>query len=77
MGLETKIKEMRLVNAWPEIVGVTVSKVTKDVSLRGGVLFVSISSSVVKNELFMLREGLQKALNDRAGEQLVKKIVFR
>ena len=37
--------------------------------------FVSFTSSVVKNEILMVKEGLIKALNDRVGDNVVKDIV--
>jgi len=77
LGLDVKMKEMRLINSWPEVVGKTIAKATTHVNFKGGTLFVSLKSSVVKNELMMLREGLKKALNEKAGEELVKKIVLR
>ena len=38
-------------------------------------VFVSFTSSVVKNEILMVKEGLIKALNDRVGDHVVKDIV--
>ncbi len=38
-------------------------------------MFVSFTSSVVKNEILMVKEGLIKALNDRVGDHVVKDIV--
>ena len=48
-----------------------------DESLRisEGKVFVSFTSSVVKNEILMVKEGLIKALNDRVGDHVVKDIV--
>lgn len=40
-----------------------------------GKVFVSFTSSVVKNEILMVKEGLIKALNDRVGDHVVKDIV--
>jgi hypothetical protein len=40
-------------------------------------LFVHLSSSVVRNELFMLQDEIIRKLNDAAGEELVTGIVFR
>ena len=36
-----------------------------------------LNSSVARNELFMLREGIIKAFNDRAGEKIIDKIILK
>jgi predicted nucleic acid-binding Zn ribbon protein len=57
--------------------GKTIAHYTKSVSLKSKTLFVEISSSVVKNELFMMREEIRRKLNERAGEEMVNKIIFK
>ena len=76
-GIDNKIREVRMINSWEDIVGRSVAKVTTAVYFRNGVLFVSLRSSVVRSELMMLREGLIKALNDKAGMTLVTDIVLK
>lgn len=77
MGLEKKMKEMHLINAWPEIAGNAIASRTKSMYFKNSVLFVELTSSVVRNELNMIRHGLIDALNKRAGEEIVTDIVFR
>ena len=48
---------------------------TKNLRMVDGKLFVSFSSSVVKNEILLVKEGLLKALNDRVGEGVVKELI--
>ncbi|NOY96424.1 MAG: DUF721 domain-containing protein [Chlorobi bacterium] len=42
-----------------------------------GVLYVTITSPVVKAELLMMREEIRGRLNDEAGAEIVEKIVFK
>lgn len=77
MGLERKMKEMHLINSWPEIAGKTIASRTKSIYFKNSVLFVELNSSVVRNELNMIRHGLVDALNRNAGEEIVTDIVFR
>jgi len=77
MGIETKMKEVMLVNSWEEIVGKTVARVTDSLFIRRGTLYVSLKSSVVRNELQMLKSGLIKALNDKAGTVIINEIVLK
>ena len=52
-----------------------VALVLKGVSVRNGVLFVKLASSVVKNAVLMEKEGIIQALNKRVGEDVVKDII--
>jgi predicted nucleic acid-binding Zn ribbon protein len=66
-----------VVQTWEELLGKTIAHYTKSVSLKSKILFVEITSSVVKNELFMMREEIRRKLNERAGQELVEKIIFK
>ena len=77
LNIDGKLKEVRLIKSWDDIVGKTIARSTKEIFIRDRILFVKLSSSVIRNELFMLREGLKKALNDRAGEILIEEIILK
>jgi predicted nucleic acid-binding Zn ribbon protein len=77
LQLEQKLKEVSLTGQWEEVVGKIIASKTERLNIRDGIMYIHVRSSVVKNELMMIREELVKALNDRAGEELVKEIVFR
>ncbi len=72
-----KLKEVDIVQSWEELLGKTIAHYTRSIVLRNRILFVEISSSVVKNELFMMREEIKRKLNEKAGEELVDKIIFK
>ena len=72
-----KLKEVDIVQSWEELLGKTIVYYTRNVSLKNRILFVEISSPVVKNELFMMREEIKRKLNEKAGEELVDKIIFK
>jgi predicted nucleic acid-binding Zn ribbon protein len=75
--LDHKLKETRLMAGWPDVVGVAIAKRTTRLAVKNRVLFVYLSSSVVRNELLMIKQGLVKALNDKAGENLIDDVVIR
>lgn len=77
MNLGGKLSEVTLLNSWEEVVGKAISSRTSSIYIKDGVLFVHLKSSVVRNELFMLREALREKLNRRAGREVIKEIVFR
>jgi hypothetical protein len=72
-----KLREINLTLQWEEMLGKTINRYTKKVYIDNGTLYVEVTSPVVKSELFMMREDIVRRLNERAGELLVKKIVFK
>lgn len=75
--IDDKLKEVRLIKSWDDIVGKTIARSTSDIYINNRKLFVILKSSVIRNELFMLREGLKKALNDKAGEIIIDEIILK
>jgi predicted nucleic acid-binding Zn ribbon protein len=72
-----KVAEGRLPEFWREIVGSYVADTTRDLKLENHILYVSVSSGVVRNELFFRRDELMKLLNERAGVRLINAIIVR
>jgi len=75
--IEQKLKEVDMVGSWENILGKTIARYTRKIYFSKGILYVEITSSVVKNELVMMREEIRRKLNEQAGEEMVEKIVFR
>jgi len=76
-NLNRKLKEFRLVSGWESIMGKTVSSRTKQIQIRDKVLYISVTSSVLKNELNMMRNDIVCKMNELAGERLIERIVVR
>jgi len=77
LNIDNKLKEVGLIKSWDDIVGKTIARSTKEIYIKDRKLFIILNSSVIRNELFMLREGLKKALNDRAGESIIDEIILK
>lgn len=77
LKIDGKLKEVKLIKSWEDVVGKTIARSTNDIYIKDRKLYVKLNSSVIRNELFMLRDGLKKALNDRAGEVLVDEIILK
>ncbi len=75
--MDHKLKEVDVVQSWEKALGKTISGYTRNIYLSKKILYVEISSSVVKNELVMMREEIRQRLNELAGEEMVGKIVFK
>ena len=77
MGLETPLNEHRLIQAWDAVLGPAVSRHTKELKIYNQVLFVTVSSAVIRNELMMRRTELVARLNSQVGAQVITQIVLR
>lgn len=76
-GLKTKLAEHRAVKGWHELLGEGVAKYTRNVYFSRGVLYVNLSSSVLRAELRMSKEKLIERLNEHAGVPVIRDIVLR
>ena len=76
-GLETPLNEYRLVESWRDVVGPYISKYTTNLYIKNQILYVHLSSSVLRQELMMGREMLVRDLNAHVGAQVIVNIVFR
>lgn len=74
--LEKGLKEAEVLNIWESIAGRVITARTKRTYLRDGVLHIHLTSSVVRNELMMLRDSLKNRINSGAGEEVVREIVL-
>ncbi len=74
--LKNKYDETYAITSWEEVVGKAVANRTKEIFIQSKKLFVRIESSVVKNQLVMMRSQIIENLNERAGAQVIEEIVF-
>ena len=54
-GLETPLNEYRLIEAWKDVVGPVIVRYTQNLYIKNQVLYVHLSSSVLRQELSMSR----------------------
>ncbi|MBN1950654.1 MAG: DUF721 domain-containing protein [Bacteroidales bacterium] len=77
MHLRRKLKESRIEKDWKELLGNNAASLTRKVYIKNGVLYAYLDSSVLRNELLMMRETLIRRINEKAGEELVTRIVLK
>ena len=75
--LDTKLNEVRLLDSWEKILGANIASYTKGKYIKNRILFVHVTSSVLRSELMMSRQRLVEMLNESVGEQVITDIVFR
>ena len=76
-ALEAPLNEYRLIQAWKDVVGSAITKYTSNLYIKNQILYVHITSSVLRQELMMGRDLLVKNLNKHAGAQVIVNIIFR
>jgi predicted nucleic acid-binding Zn ribbon protein len=77
MNLGPRLMETSVINSWEETVGRAISSRTTKIYIRDHILYVHLSSSVVRNELLMLREALREKINQKAGMEVIREIVLK
>jgi len=74
--IKKRYEETGIVAYWPELVGNSVANRTKEIFINNKKLYLRIESSVIKNELMLMRNQIIGKVNDRAKEILVEEIIF-
>ncbi|WP_432410357.1 DUF721 domain-containing protein [Rasiella sp. SM2506] len=75
--LEKGLDKVTIKEAWHTVLGEAISKYTTGLVLERETLFVSLSSSVLREELSYGKEKIMKLLNEEVGKELVKKLVLK
>ena len=76
-GLDVKLKELELIKAWENVIGKNVANATTDLYIKNRKLFVHVRSSIIRNELMLIKAGLIQALNKEVNEKIIDDIVIR
>jgi predicted nucleic acid-binding Zn ribbon protein len=76
-GLEEGLQHARLYALWDEMLGVTVAKNTRKKYMQGRTLFVHLNSSIVRNQLFMMRQDIVNQLNKKIGKEIIDTLELR
>jgi len=71
-----RMMEARVVRLWGELFGPAIAQYTTNVYVKNRTLYISMSSSVARNEMASMRKRLVKALNKHAGGDVIDEVVF-
>ncbi len=75
--LEKGLDKVNVADAWVKLMGNGVNNYTTAVSLERGVLFVQLSSSVLREELSYGKQKIVNMLNEDLGKEIIKKLILR
>lgn len=76
-NLQSGIDEVNVREAWERVLGNGVNHYTRSVTLRKEVLYVSLSSSVLREELSLGTSRIIEMLNEDLGKEVIQKLVLR
>lgn len=75
--LQGGMDKVNVREAWANLMGNGVNNYTTAIELRNETLFVSLSSSVLREELSHGKSKIITMINEDLGKELVKKLVLR
>ena len=76
-GLETPLNEYRLIKAWSQVLGESVKNYTGEMYIKNQILYVHVTSSVLRQELMMNRKVLVRRLNEHVKAQVITDIMLK
>jgi hypothetical protein len=74
---QQKLAESRAISGWGKILGNVAASYTSHIYLRNRILYVHLTSSVLRAELSLCKDKLVSNLNKHAGMDVVTDIVFK
>ncbi|MDR0693962.1 MAG: DUF721 domain-containing protein [Prevotellaceae bacterium] len=76
-GLEDKLLEARVLLLWDELLGLTVTRVTRKKYIANRKFFVQLDSSIVRRQLFMMRAEIVEKINQQAGAKVIDELILQ
>jgi predicted nucleic acid-binding Zn ribbon protein len=77
MGLDDKMLETKALSNWSNLMGEAVAKRTKTKYIKDRILFVELTSSVMREELMLEKSKIIDKFNGAAGKELIDDLYFR
>lgn len=75
--LDKGMKKVQAEQAWRTLMGTAISKYTSRVVLDRGTLYISLESSVLREELSYGKQKIIQLLNEELGDDTIQKVVLR
>jgi len=75
--LDGKLNDKHIIEAWSVVLGKNISNYTTHLEVKNRTLYVKLSSSVLRHDLFLSRHEIKTALNQKVGQDVIREIIFR
>jgi len=76
-GKISLLLEQGAIDLWPEVVGGFVAKQTTQLSVKQGVLYVTIPNAALRFELMGSRSQIITKLNEKLGGEVIKGVIVK
>jgi Dna[CI] antecedent, DciA len=74
--MKPKLNEAKIQQVWKENMGTTINAYTKSIAVHRNILYITIESSPLKQELFYGRDKIKDMMNDELGEVYIKEVMI-
>jgi len=71
------MSETQIIASWEAVVGKMIAKHTQKLFIHKKILFVTLDSAALREELSYARQKLIKVLNKKVGMEVIKDIIFK
>jgi predicted nucleic acid-binding Zn ribbon protein len=75
--LNNGIDKSRIPEIWNSVCGKYIAESTKSVKVENSKLFVKIQSSILRNEVILIKSELVRRINHELGKQFINDIIVR
>jgi hypothetical protein len=75
--LNSGLNNVKVQKIWEQTMGSNVNSYTKEVNLKNKTLYISLSSSVLRQELSYGKQKIVDLINKEIGNEIITKIVLR
>lgn len=76
-SLNSGLNNVKVQKLWQETMGSNVNSYTKEITLKNKTLYISLSSSVLRQELSYGKQKIVDLINKEIGDEIITKIVLR
>ena len=76
-SLNSGLNNVKVQKLWEQTMGSNVNSYTKEVNLKDKTLYISLSSSVLRQELSYGKQKIVDLINKEIGNEIITKIVLR
>lgn len=76
-GHGARLKDAEAEAAWKEVMGEAVSRKTRYLKVRDGVMTVELDSAPMKEEFLMARTRIRTLINEHLGSEVIREVLIR
>ncbi len=74
---KTKLRQAKINSLWSELMGQTIANYTTEIVVRREILYLTITSSSLKQELTYGKDKIMHLINEELGEEYLKDVIIR